>query len=59
MPEREPRPMDVQEQQRQAAREAAASPERELDETVPMGRYILDDGETVVDANGRPLQGKS
>lgn len=56
MPDRDPRPMDVQDQQRQAAREAQAQPSQERDKTIPGGRYILDDGETVVDAMGRPIK---
>lgn len=50
-------PADVEkERQRRAAEEAAAAPVKRLDETVPGGRYVLDDGETVVDAEGKPLK---
>lgn len=47
--------IDLQEQQRRAAREAAAAAGQARDETVPGGRYVLDDGETMVDANGKRL----
>lgn len=39
----------------EAAREAE---EKQLDETVPGGRYLLDDGETMVDAEGKPVKDK-
>lgn len=46
----------AQERQREAAREAA---EREdappLTETERGGRYLLDDGETLVNADGKPI----
>lgn len=44
------------EQQRAAAQEAADEPVKRLDETVPGGRYLLDDGKTVVDAEGKPVK---
>lgn len=47
----------MQNRQRRAAQEAERMEPAQLDETVPGGRYLLDDGETVVDANGKPLQG--
>ena len=50
-------PADVEkERQRRAAEEAAAEPVKRLDETVPGGRYLLDDGETLVDADGKPIK---
>lgn len=52
---------DVQDQQRKAAQEqAAADAERggkRLDETVPGGKYLLDDGVTLVTADGKPYTG--
>jgi glutathione S-transferase len=52
----------AQDQQRQAAAEQAQAEAdrggRRLDETTPGGRYLLDDGETLVDADGKPVKGK-
>lgn len=45
----------MQERQRAAARESAESDAPQLDQAPPGGRYLLDDGETMVDANGKPL----
>jgi hypothetical protein len=36
----------------EAAQEAE---EKQLDETVPGGKYLLSDGETMVNADGKPL----
>lgn len=50
----------IQDQQRRADQEAAsAKSDRKHDETVPGGRYMLDDGTTMVDANGVPYKEKA
>lgn len=50
----------MQDQQRRADMEAASmKPGRKHDETVPGGRYMLDNGETMVDANGAPFKEKA
>ena len=46
----------IHHQQRQAAQEAAETPAQPMTETVPGGRYYLDDGVTLVDANGKPVK---
>lgn len=49
----------LQSRQKQADIEAAAEKDdRKHDETVPGGRYMLDDGQTMVDANGAPYKEK-
>ncbi len=49
----------MQVDQRAAAQEALDNPsDLKLDETVPGGRYLLDDGKTLVDANGKPFEDK-
>lgn len=37
----------------EAAQEAE---EKQIDETVPGGKYLLDDGETLVDSSGKPIK---
>lgn len=46
----------TQRRARQAAAESAGADLASYTETVPGGRYLLDDGETLVDANGKPLK---
>jgi hypothetical protein len=61
MAENKPAPIGETEAARTSrglAEAAVEAEEKQLDETVPGGRYLLDDGETMVDANGQPIKDK-